>query len=319
MSIVTLPANQRAVAPSAQSRMRVGFWGTRSSFSQQVLQQLLATIPVWHVAVPATEQCSPAVAALVDDAADTSGGELRLLTPFVATDIVHLAWQQGTPAFAIRQLHSPDVQSWLATQQLDVVCVACFPWRIPASLLAIPTYGFLNVHPSLLPAYRGPAPIFWQFHAGADEHGVTVHWMDAGFDTGALAAQQRIHWPAGISGAEADHLCAQAGGQLLVETLAQVALGHCPHQPQPPNGSSQPWPQATDFVLSPTWSAQRAFNFMRGTAEWQQPYPIQLEDQQLVLKAALAYDAHQTLNTPLLRKGAEVLIQFQPGVLRAQI
>ncbi len=210
----------------------------------------------------------------------------------------------------------------------DVVCVACFDKRIPQKLLSIPRHGFLNLHPSLLPDYRGPAPLFWQLRAGEPWTGVTVHWMDAALDTGDIAAQRRTPLPAGITGPELDRLLGTLGGELLVTVLTELEAGRVARRPQRPGGSYHSWPRAEDFRLDTGWPARRAYNFMRGTAEWMRPYPVWVDGKMLHLGSALAYSEEEHLSAPWEQvelegtelewmDGRVVRIQFTPGVLTA--
>jgi methionyl-tRNA formyltransferase len=124
--------------------------------------------------------------------------------------------------------------------------------------------------------------------------------------------------PDGITGPKADELCAKAGSELLVEVLKSLATGHTLRTAQPHGGSYQPWPQAEDFTLSTTWSARHAYNFMRGTAEWGQPYPVDVAGERLLLTSALTY-IREVLGRPYARENDMVQIQFSPGVLQAQL
>lgn len=295
--------------------LRVGFWGTHSLFSQVVLTALLKHHPLTVVALPAGEAQSAPITRWLPP--PPAVDELVIVNNSVAPTLAQTAWQQAIPTYQVQQLRSPVVTAWLQDLALDLVCVACFPWRIPPALLALPTYGFLNVHPSLLPAYRGPAPLFWQLRAGLSNGGVTVHWMDATFDTGPLAAQAAIPLPAGATSAELDRLHAHSGAGLLLDVMRQLAAGRRPPQPQTLTGSQQGWPTAADFRLECQWSARHAYNFMCGTDEWQQPYPITVDGRELLLRRALTYVPDQQLDQPLVQKGAEVMIQFTPGVLQA--
>jgi methionyl-tRNA formyltransferase len=72
----------------------------------------------------------------------------------------------------------------------DLLICHGFPWRLPRSVLTIPRLGGINVHPSLLPKYRGPVPIHWAIRNGDPDVGVTVHWMDESFDTGRVIVQR---------------------------------------------------------------------------------------------------------------------------------
>lgn len=305
--------DQQGVAPA--SPLRVGFWGTQSLFSQQVLTALLKHHLITGLVVPAAEPLDVPIALWrpPPPAAD----ELLLVNNLLAPTIVQTAWHHQIPIYQVAQLRASVVAQWLIDAALDVICVACFPWRIPAALLRLPTYGFLNVHPSLLPAYRGPAPLFWQLRDGLSSGGVTVHWMNATFDTGPIAAQTSLPWPDGATSADLDRLCAATGALLLSDLLGQLARGQRPQQPQPPGGSQQGWPTAEDFRLDLAWSARHAYNFMCGTDEWRQPYPLTVDGDELWLRCALAYTPAQQLGQPLVRNGTEVAIQFTPGVLHA--
>src|SRR3712207_3286729 len=81
----------------------------------------------------------------------------------------------------------------------QVAVAACFLWRLPREAFETPPLGILNVHPSLLPAGRGPEPVFWTLRRGEPVTGVTVHRMDEGFDTGPIVAQAEIPVPEGIA------------------------------------------------------------------------------------------------------------------------
>lgn len=299
-------------------RLRVGFWGTHSLFSQVALTTLLDHYPLTLVALPATEAQAAPVALWAPPVPQPSAvDELVIVNNMVAPPLVQTLWQKQIPAYQIQRLRSPLVAAWLAAQALDLVCVACFPWRIPAALLTLPTAGFLNVHPSLLPAYRGPAPLFWQLRTGLSSGGVTVHWMDAAFDTGPIAAQAVRPFPDGAASAELDRLLAQTGGNLLLGVIRQLAMGQRPQQPQAADSSQQSWPTAADFRLDRQWSARHAYNFMRGTDEWRQPYPVTIDGEDLLLRRPLIYQPDGVLGQAMIRNGVEVAIQFMPGVLHA--
>src|SRR5262249_11963542 len=153
---------------------------------------------------------------------------------------------------------------------------------------------------------------------GEPHIGVTVHWMDEQLDTGHIADQAPLYLPDGIPGPKADELCAKAGGELLVNVLKALTQCQAPRTPQPDGGSYQPWPQGDDFTLSTAWSARHAFNFMRGTAEWNQPYPIDVAGEQFLLATALNYSPRATLEQPFWLEDGTVHIQFTPGVLHAR-
>jgi methionyl-tRNA formyltransferase len=289
--------------------MRLLFLGTRCPFSLAVLDTLLgAGVEPCIIAVPGP----PGAPTRRLEAPPLIG--LPLAGRYAERSITTTAWERGTPVLELGALDTPDTLAALASFEPDVACVACFPRLIPPGLLGVPRHGFLNVHPSLLPAHRGPEPLFWTLRAG-DPAGVSVHRMDAGFDTGPIAAQQAVALPDGISGAEAERRCAEAGGRLLAATLRALAKGTLALRPQPPGGSYEPRPSPADFALDTGWPARRAFNFMRGTGEWGLPYPVEAGGERLLLAGALAFDAEGRLPAPYVREGGRIAVQFTPGVL----
>ncbi|MCL4266649.1 MAG: hypothetical protein KJ069_25870 [Anaerolineae bacterium] len=229
--------------------------------------------------------------------------------------ILELAAQHQLPVYPVGRLKEPEILAGITAVAPDLICVSCFNQIFPPALLALPRLGCLNVHPSRLPYFRGPSPLFWTFHEGQNETAVTVHFMDAGIDTGDIALQAGLTLPDGISGAQAEQMAAERGGRLLLEAIRLVADGRLPRHPQSEPGSYYPVPTADDFRLNGHWSARRAFNFMRGTAEWARPYPITVAGRELVLRTAVSYDHAQMLPEPLVWHGRTVSIQFNLGVL----
>jgi len=124
--------------------------------------------------------------------------------------------------------------------------------------------------------------------------------------------------PGGVAGAVVERQCNVLGARLMLKVLQALRAGTLAHRPQPPGGSYQPWPAPQDWRIATSWTARRAFNFMRGTAEWGQPYIVQAGGQELILATALAYDLNDVLREAFVRVGDEVLIQFADGVLRAR-
>lgn len=291
--------------------LRVLYVGMLGEFSRRPLPALLAAgIRVVGVCVPSAEK-GPGIRRLEPV---TAVSQLPILTPFAAPNLIHTAWEHHIPVFAIGRL-SAAMPALTRELGADVACVACFDQRIPAKALSIPRYGFLNVHPALLPDFRGPAPLFWTFRAGISETGVTVHFMDDGLDTGDIALQAPLSLPDGISGPAADALAADLGGQLLVEAITQLQAGTLPRRPQGANGRSYPSPQPADFHIPTSWPARRAFNFMRGAANWERPFIIETVSERLAAKTAVAYSAQGQLPRPVTQENGRTHIQFTPGIL----
>ncbi len=248
--------------------MRAIFFGQECRFSRPTLAALLAAgIDVRAVVVPRPRSVR----------AGASGASIRRLEPprpprglalpaaSMEQGILGLAGTTGIPIFEVGRLTHEETITVLRDLQPDVIVVACFPRLLPLALLDLPRHGALNVHPSLLPAYRGPQPLFWIFHDGLEHAGVTVHLMDSGADSGDIVAQRLLSLPDGIAYADAEQRCAKVGARLVVEAARAIDTGTLARRPQPAAGISYaPTPRAEDFVVAPGWSARRAFNFTRG-------------------------------------------------------
>src|SRR5258705_3065882 len=102
----------------------------------------------------------------------------------------------------------------------DIGVVVAYGHILKPELLELPPRGMVNVHPSLLPALRGPAPIEWAVVNGVEETGVTIMQLDAGMDTGPILHQIRDHMDPEVTGGELSEHLAELGAQALVETLA---------------------------------------------------------------------------------------------------
>jgi methionyl-tRNA formyltransferase len=295
--------------------MRVIFFGTLCIFSTAPLRLLIETgHAVGAVLLPSDQSIS---GRSITPLSPPHLSPIPLVDAMSVPSIVSLAWQHQIPVYQINRLAAPEVLAALRDLKAEVACVACFPKRIPGSLLSVPRWGFLNVHPSLLPHYRGPYPQFWALRRGDRHFGVTIHFMNEQLDAGDIAAQTEVDLPDGLSGEEIDSTLSQDGAELLLTVLHQLETHRLRRHAQPPGGSYFPMPQASDFVIDASWSAQHAFNFMRGADQWERPYPIELAGERFILKQALFYSRHEVLQQPYRVLGEQIDIQFSPGVLRA--
>lgn len=160
------------------------------------------------------------------------GRGLELQPPPVKLEAQARGWPVAQPAKARDAAFLEHVQA-LAP---DVLVVAAYGQILPPALLAVPRCGCLNVHTSLLPRWRGAAPIQWALLEGDAETGVTLMRMDAGLDTGDIVAMERTPILGTDTGQILHDRLAQIGGALLVRTLPDWLAGCVPAQPQPLEG-----------------------------------------------------------------------------------
>lgn len=141
----------------------------------------------------------------------------------VPTPVKVVAEELGIPVFQpVKIREAKDV---LEKTEADVCVVAAFGQIIPASILHMKKYGCINVHASLLPKYRGAAPIQWAVIDGEKESGVTIMQMDEGLDTGDMLAKAIVALDEKETGGSLFDKLSEAGGRLCVETLAKLEKG----------------------------------------------------------------------------------------------
>jgi len=118
----------------------------------------------------------------------------------------------------------------------DVMVVAAYGLILPETVLTIPPYGCLNIHASLLPRWRGAAPIHRAIESGDEVTGITIMQMDQGLDTGAMLFMQSIPIATTDSTASLHDKLARLGGEMIVEVLQQLQFGEIISKPQPQDG-----------------------------------------------------------------------------------
>ena len=138
--------------------------------------------------------------------------------------LLRLAGQAGAPGFFPPAVNDPELLPQLRALNADVVVMAGFNQILKAPLIeAFPRV--LNVHPSLLPAYRGPVPPFWIVSRGERESGVTVHEVETGIDSGAIVAQERFAVEPWLTGGELLRRSARVGSAMVADLLERLAAG----------------------------------------------------------------------------------------------
>ncbi|MFL9583241.1 methionyl-tRNA formyltransferase [Stenotrophomonas sp. AB1(2024)] len=144
---------------------------------------------------------------------------------------------RGIPVFQPESLKTPQAQQQLRDLQPDLMVVVAYGLILPRAVLAIPTHGCWNVHASLLPRWRGAAPIQRAIQAGDAETGVCLMQMEAGLDTGPVLLRQHTPIQAGELGGSLHDRLAELGAQVLSDGLGLLRAGLKPiAQPQPEQG-----------------------------------------------------------------------------------
>ena len=158
------------------------------------------------------------------DRASGRGREIKM--PPVKT----LAQELGLPLIQPEKLRAPEAMDQLRAWAPDLIVVAAFGQILKKDVLDLPRYGCINVHASLLPRWRGAAPIHAAILAGDEETGVTIMQMDVGLDTGPMLAQRSIRLTSADTAGSVTQALSTLGADLLIETLPRWIAGDI--QPQ---------------------------------------------------------------------------------------
>jgi methionyl-tRNA formyltransferase len=188
-------------------------------------------------AVPALEALGggPAELVAVVTRPDRRQGRGQHVLP---SPVAECARRLGAPLLQPESVNATEPMRELRALEADLFVVVSFGSILSPQLLAIPRLGCLNLHASLLPRYRGAAPIERALWDGCSVTGVTTLWMDEGIDTGALALQRAVMVDADDDAGSLGRRLAEAGAPLLAETVALAARGEAPRTPQPAEGAS---------------------------------------------------------------------------------
>lgn len=156
----------------------------------------------------------------------------------------------------------------------ELLLVACLRTILTSEIIGLARECVLNVHPSKLPAFRGPAPMFWQLRDGLRETAVSVHAVTTRIDAGAVLAHAPVALPDDIHELAAEALAGAAAGEALRNALSDwPELQWRTQDETAATYQRQPGPE--DFRIdAQTWTAERAYRFMRATTWRRQPYPI---------------------------------------------
>lgn len=143
-----------------------------------------------------------------------------------------LALELGIPVMQPEKLRAPEAMDQLRAWNPELIVVAAFGQILKQDVLDLPRYGCLNVHASLLPRWRGAAPINAAILHGDEETGITIMKMDAGLDTGVMLAKRAIRLPPNGTAGSVTETLSHLGANLLIETLPRWLAGEIQPEPQ---------------------------------------------------------------------------------------
>jgi methionyl-tRNA formyltransferase len=187
--------------------------------------------------------------------------------------VKEIALGAQVPVHQPAKIRAPEAEEQLRSLAPEVIVIIAYGQIIPARLLPIPRLGWINLHASLLPKYRGAAPIHWAIANGETRTGNTTMRIDAGMDTGEMLLQQELPIGPDETAPELSERLAEAGAGLMIETLQGLQSGKLNWRPQDSAGVSYaPILKREDGRIDWIRPAQEIYNRMRGFAPWPGAY-----------------------------------------------
>ena len=183
--------------------------------------------------------------------------------------VAERATEHGIDLWQPKGLKGDSAIERLREIDADVAVVVAYGKLIPVDLLTVPTHGFINLHPSLLPRHRGPSPIQWSLVCGDRNTGVTTMLLDEGMDTGPILLQHRVEIERHETAEQLAPRLAETGADLVVETLDRLENGAVTAKPQPEDGANvTPMLRRSFAKVNWTMPARQLVNRLRGFTPW---------------------------------------------------
>jgi methionyl-tRNA formyltransferase len=208
----------------------------------------------------------------------------------------------GIPVYQPERIRRQDSVELLRILGAEMMVVVGYGQIIPQSVIDLPPRGILNVHASLLPKYRGAAPIQWAVANGEAETGVTIMQIDAGLDTGDMLLKAKTAIGRDETAPELSARLAPLGAELLIETISRIAAGTAHWEKQnEAEAMAAPILRKEDGLIDWSRPASQIYNRLRGFTPWPGAYTRFRGQQMSVIRARPAED-----------------LPLPPGVLRLQ-
>lgn len=238
--------------------------------------------------------------------------EARLTNPLA------LAADRDIPAWLCGNASTPRVEALLRKERVDVIVVAFFNQLLKPSLLQAVPLGAVNLHPSPLPAYRGPAPLFWMFKDGVEHGALTFHRVSPGEDDGAVLKRIDVAMPCGVAGEDLVDALAEIAAAHVVDAVDLVARGVVGDAQDEASATRAPRPIASDLVVDGALPARRVFHFVRGVGRWN-TLVVHGSGDRLRALDAVDYDTSAALPGEHLLVGDVLHLGCVDGVVRLNV
>jgi methionyl-tRNA formyltransferase len=231
--------------------LRISFCGT-PAFALPTLRELLAH-PEFQIAGVVTQPDRP-----------RGRGQEISLSPVKSAAVA-----AGIPVYQPQKIRTEEAYEYFRSAAPDVVVIIAYGQIIPARLVAVPRLGWINLHGSLLPKYRGAAPIHWAIASGETRTGLTTMQIDAGLDTGPTLLKHETEIASDETAPQLYARLAEAGAPLMVATLRGLERGTITPIPQDNSQATLAPPlKKEDGRIDWSLPAQKIYNRIRGFQPW---------------------------------------------------
>ena len=235
------------------------------------------------------------------------------------TPVKEVAMKYELPVYQPKKVREPEFVEILRSLKPDVMVVAAFGQIISKEILEMPKYGCINVHASLLPAYRGAAPIQWAVINGEKESGVTIMQMDEGIDTGDMIEKVVVPIAEDETGGSLFEKLSQAGAKLCVKVLKDLEEGKAVREKQPEE-STTPYAKMIDKKMGAiNWenSAKEIEQLIRGLNPWPSAYTkLQGKTLKIWRAAVLFEDSNDAPGQVVQVTKDSIVVQTGHGLLK---
>ncbi len=294
--------------------MRVGFFGQTGPFAPTALRYLLSHRRGFDVVL------------VVEGKRHRAGHpdhRLRKPRPGPLPEgevLAELARAAGLPVLETSDVNAATAVRTLADHRLDwIVCVG-FDRLFSPAVLATAGGRAMNAHPSLLPRWRGPSPLFWAVKTGERRLGVTVHGIDAREDHGPVYAQAPFVAPRLATGADLYRLAASTVAPLLVDALERAIAGVLRGAPQDDSQATRaPRPRSEDAHVEPgAWACEHLVDFCCGAPFFRTPW-LRLGEEMFYVRRGLEAEPGRRMPVEYALTGTTLVVQCRDGLARLEI
>ncbi|MGI6119563.1 MAG: methionyl-tRNA formyltransferase [Desulfosporosinus sp.] len=242
---------------------------------------------------------------------DRPAGRGKKLKP---SPVKVVAEELGLAVFQPPKIKTPEAIQQLRALAPDLIIVVAYGQILSKEILQLPTKGCINVHASLLPSYRGAAPIHWAIMKGENRTGVTTMLMDEGLDTGDILLKREVAISNETTTGELHDQLAVLGGELLIDTLYELEMGWLIATPQTGESNYAPLLKREHECINWTRKAAELHNQIRGLNPWPGAFTSFRGENLKIWRSTLWPQTEEYLNTGDQNSQSPIIDQ-EPGTL----